>query len=61
MKANTCRTLALVLDECFVIKNVSHSRMNRKKEDRLKIHAPAEDSESDTDEEETPEQRGKYP
>lgn len=33
-------------------------RMNKKREERLKIHVPAEESESDTDEEETPEQRG---
>ncbi len=32
--------------------------MHKKKEDHLKIHLPAEDSESEPDEEETPEQRG---
>lgn len=34
--------------------------MNRKKEDRLKIHVSADESETDPEEEETPEQRGEY-
>lgn len=32
--------------------------MNKKREDRLKIHIPVDESESEPDEEETPEQRG---
>jgi len=35
-------------------------RMMRKKEERLKIHVSADESETDPDEEETPEQRGEY-
>lgn len=34
-------------------------RINKKKEERLKIHLPEDESESEPDEEETPEQRGK--